>query len=366
MGIANFYNKVFKKYFSDSIRDSMNQTRTQHSVYDCIAVDLNHWLHTYYDENSEAMAEKCVQYLSSLPAPCIIIAMDGVCPEPKLDEQRRRRQTATRLDISVGTDYICSFSEHLQRLLATLHCKTVYYSDYTRPGEGEHKICHIIKSLEFERVLIISIDADIIMLCILNNLYNVNILRKTRWYTHIIDISIVLLELQRYKCSPLNFFIHVLFMGNDYLCNTKYNLEFPLKCLESKDSFDYTLLTENVEDYESDCVKNYIYWMNWICEYYRNYKIEWIPDIPLPKEVNFCHLQRVKIDNKFPVRCQIQSIEYQILYTFPNVGTIPCYLKDFFNNDSLILTPEIAKAFITFWDSLFESEKGGKWLCIRK
>ena len=359
MGIINFYNKVFKKYFSNSISYTAYDR-----VYDCIAVDLNHWLHTYYEQNFESMAEKCINYLQSLPTTCIIIAMDGVCPEPKLDEQRKRRQNATRLEISVGTDYISSFSKHLEYLLPKLLSKTIYYSNYTIPGEGEHKICHIIKNLKFTSVLIISVDADIIMLSIVNELYNVHILRKTRWYTHVIDISTVLLELQRLDCSPLNFFIHILFMGNDYLCNTKYNIEFPLKSLETNEKFDYKLLTDgNVTNHDAT---NYIYWISWICEYYKNYKIDWIPDVPLPKQVDFYQLQQVKVDSKFPIRRQIQSIEYQILYTFPNVNVLPLYLKEFFNIDYLILTPDIAKAFLVFWGDLFEAQNIGKWLCVKK
>lgn len=361
MGIVNFY-KMFQEYFPNSITEGYPS-----KFYENVAIDLNHWIHKYYCSDPIQLAEQCILYLSSFNCSTVIVAMDGACPEPKLEEQRKRRQFSSRLDISVGTDYMQSFTSELKSKLANVMKKKIYFSDYSRIGEGEHKICDILKQLKTP-CLVITVDADFLILAIVNELENVDVLRQTRWYTHVVNIQSTLDRMMTvYNCNPLQFFLHTCLMGNDYLCKTNYKVKFPFQLhffLPTTCSSD-----DNDENVDNDA-KNWLIWLNWIFEYYTNCFIEWIPTCSLVKNVDYHDLLPLLTNSSTILKCQrrkqIQTIEHQLIYTFPNSKFLPNYLKEYFEQDT-ILNSEIALAFFKFWHVLFDQDvKKKKWLLVSR
>jgi hypothetical protein len=146
-------------------------------------------------------------------------------------------------------------------------------------------------------------------------------------------------------------------MGNDYLpkiqktwftldvTNYDNNLELSRLCLG-----------DNVP---SPNIIHYLTWLQWTCDYYQNYKIHYIPSMKSPpekinwNELKSCRVPQLEFEN---VDSTLQTIEFQLLYTFPSSKFLPSYLQLFFEKDTL-LTPEIAESFTRFWGIFFEKEE---------
>jgi 5'-3' exoribonuclease 1 len=132
----------------------------------------------------------------------LYIAIDGVPPRSKIEQQRARRFGNTRSDtsegaidtnmITPGTPFmyaLCNaITRHIetQPLYARLH---VIFSSANVPMEGEHKIFNYIRqhhdALAECQLVIYGLDADLIMLSIASHMPNIYLLReKTEYGTY--------------------------------------------------------------------------------------------------------------------------------------------------------------------------------------
>jgi 5'-3' exonuclease len=159
------------------------------------------------------------------PNKSVYLAVDGVAPMSKQNQQRQRRfkATADRKDdddsfdsncITAGTDFIKEVCGLLQPpYWVKSRGRPVEISTDAEPGEGEHKLVDKIRQSQDngETHCVVGLDADLIMLSLLLD-REVYIMRGDKF----IDINIVSRTLN--KIIPLEDFIVLSCMvGNDFL-----------------------------------------------------------------------------------------------------------------------------------------------------
>ena len=119
------------------------------------------------------------------PRKILMIAVDGVAPQAKMNQQRNRRfkSAAARKPeaifdsnaITPGTPFMIELDKYLQEqfrkvkeqgLLSNVFPPTVLYSSHLVPGEGEHKIADYLRSLNAnnQKAVIYGADADLTMI----------------------------------------------------------------------------------------------------------------------------------------------------------------------------------------------------------
>ena len=136
-----------------------------------VSIDMNSILHAVsanrdmskldeYFGDVTSMVMLYIQYLK--PSDLIILAVDGVAPNGKVEQQRMRRyRSAMERDesawdsnrITPGTEFMFQLSDHIERWLkinrVKIGTKTIY-SSHMVPGEGEHKIMKLLRDEKFE------------------------------------------------------------------------------------------------------------------------------------------------------------------------------------------------------------------------
>lgn len=173
------------------------------------------------------------------PMDCLILAVDGVAPAAKLQQQRGRRERSAkespgglfdRNAITPGTTFMLDLDNYLQRFIARYRNQLppkVIYSSHLDPGEGEHKIMEFFRdgqvsdgpaAKEDGAHIVYGLDADLIMLSLLSPVNNIVLARETVRDTLSID------EVKRHIASrttssfPIDDFVVMMFyMGNDFL-----------------------------------------------------------------------------------------------------------------------------------------------------
>jgi 5'-3' exonuclease len=275
MGICNFY-PLFCRKFPSSVSKSFEKK------YEAVAIDLNQWLHANFEKfkyNIEKLVLECFYFLDSWECDTLIVVLDGPSPPPKMLEQKKRRQKKNcNVEITVGTTFMENFKNKLLFFLKYIaKTRTVYFSSHNVFGEGEHKIIDLILKIN-KKTLIISIDADVILLCILNNLRNANILRIYRDRRETIEIAKALDEMRHENISPNMFFLNVCLMGNDFLPKMKSKLEMEYNF---KNEFNFKIFSKNhnLLDYNVEGCENFLSMLIWIFEYYK--KPFFLKNIPL-------------------------------------------------------------------------------------
>jgi len=160
---------------------------------------------TPFEEQVYLEIERYMKYLInfSVPRKLIYLAIDGVAPRSKMKQQRTRRyksilekQMKKKIDIKYkkksivfdtncitpGTLFMKKLSIFLQKFINNLSQTTqtkIILSDSGIIGEGEHKILQYMKShCEEEVNCIYGLDADLIMLSLVNNCKKSYLLRE--------------------------------------------------------------------------------------------------------------------------------------------------------------------------------------------
>ena len=156
------------------------------------------------------MMERIIKYIDYVidyvnPTDLVFIAVDGVAPMSKINQQRLRRfksvkdtiirndikhrnnipvnTTWSNIVITPGTDFMIRLDKEIKEYinLKKSKIKQILYSSYEERGEGEHKIIQYIKTFntpdldsELKLNVIYGLDADLIFLslsCDISNLY---------------------------------------------------------------------------------------------------------------------------------------------------------------------------------------------------
>jgi 5'-3' exonuclease len=145
-------------------------------------------------EVTDRIITMCIKDLKNLidfvkPTKSTFVAIDGVAPFAKLNQQRLRRfksySETTKIFDSCSITPGTPFMKKLQKALLALKISNVTFSFSDVPSEGEHKIMNRIRqelsenkqSIQPTRC-VMGLDADLIMLTIALRLENLYILRE--------------------------------------------------------------------------------------------------------------------------------------------------------------------------------------------
>lgn len=220
MGVARFYKNIITKYKNVL---GVEEQECSHFYIDFNAIiydvlnNMSGGEEKVFGEdvqrNEDLLIVGVVKYLEKLmkivnPSVLMYISIDGPCPMAKMIRQRQRRyksiiennykETLERkyntkiitnkwstASISPGTifmDKLCKNIMHCLKNLKVFHPTIVFYlNDCYVPGEGEHKIMTEIKKLpssDQNKIIVMSPDADLIVLSLMTNMKNIFILRK--------------------------------------------------------------------------------------------------------------------------------------------------------------------------------------------
>jgi 5'-3' exonuclease len=171
------------------------------------------------------MMERIIKYLTFIinyvnPTDLIYIAVDGVAPIAKINQQRKRRYKSvidkeymneinkkyniykndvwSNIVITPGTEFMIKLDNELNKFVKTLSkdkpSVKIIYSSYKECGEGEHKIMRYIKNNNKlnNKHIIYGLDADLIFLAMsYTNSDNIYLLRE---HNHIKNINIPITE----------------------------------------------------------------------------------------------------------------------------------------------------------------------------
>uniref|UniRef100_A0A3B4YZ42 5'-3' exoribonuclease 1 n=1 Tax=Seriola lalandi dorsalis TaxID=1841481 RepID=A0A3B4YZ42_SERLL len=226
MGVPKFYRWISERY------PCLSEVVKEHQIpeFDNLYLDMNGIIHQCSHPNDEdvhfRISEEKIfadifHYLEVLfriikPRKVFFMAVDGVAPRAKMNQQRGRRfrsakeaedkikkaldkgevlPTEARFDsncITPGTDFMARLQEQLKYFV---HNKLstdklwqnvrVYLSGHETPGEGEHKIMEFIRSENSKpghnpntRHCLYGLDADLIMLGLTSHEPNFSLLRE--------------------------------------------------------------------------------------------------------------------------------------------------------------------------------------------
>ncbi|KAM9322764.1 5'-3' exoribonuclease 1 isoform 2-T2 [Pholidichthys leucotaenia] len=226
MGVPKFYRWISERY------PCLSEVVKEHQIpeFDNLYLDMNGIIHVCSHPNDEdvhfRISEEKIfadifHYLEVLfriikPRKVFFMAVDGVAPRAKMNQQRGRRfrsakeaeekikkaldkgevlPTEARFDsncITPGTDFMARLQEQLKYFV---HNKLstdklwqnvrVYLSGHETPGEGEHKIMEFIRSKNAKpghdpntRHCLYGLDADLIMLGLTSHEPNFSLLRE--------------------------------------------------------------------------------------------------------------------------------------------------------------------------------------------
>ncbi|KAF0439338.1 5-3 exoribonuclease 1 [Gigaspora margarita] len=165
-------------------------------------IDMNGIIHGIINENlktynNDIIFNAICGYIDDLifmidPNKLIFIAIDGVAPRAKMNEQRKRRfknananNKFDRNSVTPGTKFMKDLSEYIKEFISNKiqndddwGTKKIIYSGHDVPGEGEYKILEYIRRSELDSLkhLIFGKDSDIILLGLLQYKKNIKVI----------------------------------------------------------------------------------------------------------------------------------------------------------------------------------------------
>ncbi|CAG8561450.1 5491_t:CDS:10 [Paraglomus brasilianum] len=149
------------------------------------------------DEVLDALLSEIEWLLSVVrPQKLLYLAIDGVAPRAKMNQQRSRRFLKAQEEHTWDTNCITPGTEFMTKLTERLKCwitknltenisweKAIILSDASVPGEGEHKIMNFIKAQKMQaKDFIYSMDGDLILLSLAQDQKNIDILRQRQYF----------------------------------------------------------------------------------------------------------------------------------------------------------------------------------------
>ncbi|XP_061492908.1 5'-3' exoribonuclease 1 isoform X2 [Rhineura floridana] len=226
MGVPKFYRWISERY------PCLSQVVKEHQIpeFDNLYLDMNGIIHqcshpndddVHFRISEDKIFADIFHYLEVLfriikPRKVFFMAVDGVAPRAKMNQQRGRRfrsakeaedkikkalekgetlPTEARFDsncITPGTEFMARLHEHLKYFVnmkistdKSWQGVTVYLSGHETPGEGEHKIMEFIRSEKAKldhdpntRHCLYGLDADLIMLGLTSHEPHFSLLRE--------------------------------------------------------------------------------------------------------------------------------------------------------------------------------------------
>ena len=247
MGIPGFFGFI-KKYTKQVIKTELDNKNNDLHFF----LDFNGAIYTAYYSKSinseEALVSQTIQYLETLISiykdynlKTLYIAIDGVPPRSKIEQQRKRRfhsvyerniksklnekysqyiSTNDKINkintniITPGTNFMKKLKKGIESYLKQNDvAEEIIFSSSEIPEEGEHKIYKYLLDnnyTENDNIVIYGLDADLIMLSIITHINNIYLLReKTDYGSYSFefgDHNFLYLDIDSLKLSLLNEF----------------------------------------------------------------------------------------------------------------------------------------------------------------
>jgi 5'-3' exoribonuclease 1 len=215
MGIPGFFGFI-KKYTKQVIKTTLDNENNDIHFF----LDFNGAIYTAYNSktiNSEqALVSQTIQYLDTLISiykdfniKTLYIAIDGVPPRSKIEQQRKRRfhsvyerNIKSKLNekhkdlicsndkinkihtnvITPGTGFMKKLKKGIEDYLKKNNTiEDIIFSSSEIPEEAEHKIYKYILNQKYsdtDNIVIYGLDADLIMLSIISHTNNIYLLRE--------------------------------------------------------------------------------------------------------------------------------------------------------------------------------------------
>lgn len=261
----------------------------------------------------ELMIKRIIKYIKYIidyvnPKNKIFIAVDGVAPIAKINQQRKRRYKSvidkeyneylnnkykmnkntswSNIVITPGTNFMIRLDKELEKL-KNLSNNKIIYSSYKEEGEGEHKIIKYIKKNSDNKYknVIYGLDADLIFLSMsAHSQYNqIYLLRESQHLnndkneiTEDINDKLCYLSIEKVIDTYYEYIINKLNNNNKLLNNkiiNKYNLskDFIILCFMLGNDFIPNLPSINIR------VDGIEYLIEAYCKMFENYN-EYIYD----------------------------------------------------------------------------------------
>ena len=220
MGVPGFFAWLLKQ----DKRNRMIQNKL-HTQPNCLYFDANCLFHPQcfkilksfpFESNvnnlEQMMLQRIINYIDYLisyvnPSELVYIAVDGVAPLAKINQQRKRRYKSieenkikndiykkhnvpnntnwSNIVITPGTEFMKKLDKKIKEYIKLLNIKNknlkIIYSSYEERGEGEHKILQYMKKNykeEKKTHVIYGLDADLIFLALSSNMNLIYLLRE--------------------------------------------------------------------------------------------------------------------------------------------------------------------------------------------
>src|SRR6056300_128707 len=206
MGVPSYFKWIYENH-----RNAILSNKCIYETIDFLYLDFNCLIHPACkmspNMTEREMINSVINYYEKIidfikPTKLVYIAIDGVVPLAKMDQQRKRRyRSASEKEflnnlkekygkqkeksdfnmISPGT----TFMQKLEKKLSCMKKKNyeVIFSPSSVPGEGEHKIMEHIRSCNDKgNYAVYGLDADLIFLCLLNCKENMTLFRESTFF----------------------------------------------------------------------------------------------------------------------------------------------------------------------------------------
>ncbi|XP_078210177.1 5'-3' exoribonuclease 1 isoform X9 [Callithrix jacchus] len=275
MGVPKFYRWISERY------PCLSEVVKEHQIpeFDNLYLDMNGIIHqcshpndddVHFRISDDKIFTDIFHYLEVLfriikPRKVFFMAVDGVAPRAKMNQQRGRRfrsakeaedkikkaiekgetlPTEARFDsncITPGTEFMARLHEHLKYFVnmkismdKSWQGVTIYFSGHETPGEGEHKIMEFIRSEKAKpdhdpntRHCLYGLDADLIMLGLTSHEAHFSLLRE--------EVRFGGKKAQR-VCAPEETTFHLL-----HLSLMREYIDYEFSVLKEKITFKYDI-----------------------------------------------------------------------------------------------------------------------------
>lgn len=217
----------------------------------------------------------------------IYIVIDGVAPRSKMNQQRERRYKSCFLKviaeaseksilwdsnkITPGTHFMKKLRDELYKLQKNEDLNLII-SDSDIPGEGEHKMMRIIDKLNIkdDKICIYGLDADLIMLSLINNKSDSIILVRDNSFNNKLrehEKTITYLNIKNLKTYIYNDIINIFNseeieakdINGDKILKDRFIHDYIIICFLLGNDFLDKIITLSIKEYGLDIViKSYV------------------------------------------------------------------------------------------------------------
>ena len=429
MGIPLFFKIISDKY------DNIIHQTIDNSNNNSIFFDLNCLIHpcaqrivkNYYHKNKDILENKIynevilyTKKIISLVNPSFVyIAIDGVAPFAKMNQQRQRRfksvlekqqikeiKSDLNLEpdnewdsnaISPGTEFMNKLIEKINTFIQNddiFKQKEVIFSSSNICGEGEHKILQYIKDNEIkDNIIIYGLDADLIMLsmiCVKSNIY---LLREKMINGKPVDDNYIYVNIDNLKINLLKDFEERYYdKHNNYTFQYNYNIihDYIFICFFLGNDFIPHILSLDLRYQGLDIIMDiYIYIHKLTNEHFvqdgkinmyflklflqkLSEKEDEVTTLVFKKRINYNKYFKIKADNDYDKRIELLNnkpiieMEKEFLITKEKFHVTHWkynYYKHCFDIDTKNEIDEICKNYIEgiFWTFEYYFNKCSSW-----